>query len=338
MNPTHPYSRDPHRVARRPVGAWLRPRASLPHLALAVLLGLPVALVGQIPTQGGVGAGTIRAEYIAYLMEGANELLDDWGEAWARDDLEMGRYYNDRATLVVPGEWTRRRGEVVDGYLDRLLPTVGRVELGIAQVDGSDRIGVFLGRYRLNGIVSATGGSTDEGHHITVLWQDNWDWEIRSQLFVSDADGVPSLWWQGAGTEPEPVLSSRNAEGGPGGGFSYASLTLSRFADAWTRADLEAFRDVITEDVTLRGPGCEYLVGREEVLLRLWGGGFGFGSDLRMAPVDFVTSGDLAVLLGRFVITGSELEDGNRSGPFAVVLLFERDDWVVRTLLFAPPG
>lgn len=312
-----------------------------PHLLAvalcAVALSTHATSAQQLPTQGGVAAGTVQAEFLSYLMEGTSDLLDQWAVAWVRDEQPMGEFFRPNATLVVPGEWARRGRSDLELYLTRLRPTVGALDLGLAQVDGADQLGVILGRYRLNGIVGSGGPSADEGMHLTVLWQEVWDWEIRTQVLVSDPSGSPDLWWQGQPTEPEPVLTSgRITEGA--GLYPIAAAVLTSFRDAWSESGLEELAELVSDDVTLRAPTGEYLVGRDEVLLGLWEGGEGFGADLRIAPVDFVGSGGVAVLLGRFVITGSELAEGLSTGPVAVVFRNEGGDWRVRTLFFAAPG
>jgi ketosteroid isomerase-like protein len=300
-------------------------------------MGAHAAEAQQLPTQGGIEAGTVRAEFLSYLMEGTTELLDEWAVAWVGDRQGIADLYRSNATLVVPGEWTRRSRPELAQYLGRLLPTVGALDLGLAQVDGADQLGILLGRYRLNGIVGSGGPAADEGMHVTVLWQEVWDWEIRSQILVSDPTGAPALWWQGQPSEPEPVLSIARIAEGPGH-YPPAAVALTTLRDAWAAADLEALAGLLTDDISVRTAAGEYLVGSEQVLLGLWEGGAGFGSDLRIAPVDFVGAGQMAVLLGRFVISGSELDEGLSTGPVAVIFREEGGDWRIRTLFFASPG
>jgi len=68
----------------RPAAIVLAPVAA----AATLLAVLSVPAAGQAPGYQQIDPGSIRAEYTAEVLDRINDLLADWGDAWAGDRPE----------------------------------------------------------------------------------------------------------------------------------------------------------------------------------------------------------------------------------------------------------
>jgi ketosteroid isomerase-like protein len=314
-------------------------------VVLLLLPGLaPGDLDAQLPGYKSRNPEELRAQYIQGLMEGVNEVWDRYETRWSEDE-DLADLFSGDALLVVPGEEGRRRRDAIEEYFTQLLPVTSGLELATAHIDGSDDLAVIFGPYRVTGVTSTAGTLRDDGDHITVLRQEGRFWRVRLQVFMSAPSGQPRLWWQGEPAERLPLFhlglpigSSEfrtRVRRGAIGGFD---TTLQHFRAAWSEGDERALRDLVTDDVFLRAPNGEVSLGADGAVAAFRSIPMGFGSLLQTAPLDFESSGRIAVKSSRYVLEAEDIPEGYRTGILYTVMRLVGREWKVRALFFSPWG
>ena len=152
---------------------------------LSALFMVPASVSAQAPGYEQVDIRSIRAEYTAEVLDRINDLLLDWGEAWANDQPEeLSEYYWEDALLIPPDGGLRRgRGEI-QAYFEEVLGTYGSVEAFMLDFDASGGMSQVFGNYMLQVQQGPAAGSRQSGPLITVYVQRGRSWRIRSQVFL----------------------------------------------------------------------------------------------------------------------------------------------------------
>ncbi len=155
-------------------------------VALFAGLVLSVSDVGaQAPGYQQIDIGSIRAEYTAEVLDRINDLLADWGDAWAGDrPEELAELYWEDA-LVIPPDGALRRGRPdLLAYFHEVLPLHGHIEAFMLDFDASGGMAQVFGNYMLGIQHGEAAGSQLQGPLITVYVQRGRRWKIRSQVFL----------------------------------------------------------------------------------------------------------------------------------------------------------
>ena len=153
--------------------------------ALGVLLLLPVAAAGQAPGYQQLDVRSIRAEYTAEVLDRINDLLLEWGEAWANDRPdELAEYYWEDALLIPPEGGLHRGRDEIQAYFEETLATHGSVEAFMLDFDASGGMSQVFGNYMLQMQQGPEAGSRKSGPLITIYVQRGRSWRIRSQVFL----------------------------------------------------------------------------------------------------------------------------------------------------------
>lgn len=152
---------------------------------LCALLLVPAVASAQAPGYQQLDIRSIRAEYTAEVLDRINDLLLEWGEAWANDrPEELAEYYWEDALLIPPeGGLRRGRGEI-QAYFEEALSTHGSVEAFMLDFDASGGMSQVFGNYMLQIQQGPDAGSRQSGPLITVYVQRGRTWRIRSQVFL----------------------------------------------------------------------------------------------------------------------------------------------------------
>ncbi len=139
----------------------------------------------QAPGYQQIDPGSIRAEYVAEVLDRINELLADWGSAWAEDrPEELSDYYWEDALLIPPEGGLRRGREEIAEYFDEVLSNHGHIEAFMLDFDASGGMSQVFGNYMLGIQQGAEAGTQKTGPLITVYVQRGRRWRIRSQVFL----------------------------------------------------------------------------------------------------------------------------------------------------------
>jgi uncharacterized protein (TIGR02246 family) len=125
---------------------------------------------------------SIMAEYHAEVIEQVNRVMERWGAAWSRDDVDrVVDEYWENAVLILPESIPSRGRDAIRDQLTRTLPVTGRAEAFMLDFDASGGMAVVYGNYMLEG----EAGTQRSGPLITVYMQRGRSWKIRSQVFVA---------------------------------------------------------------------------------------------------------------------------------------------------------
>ncbi len=165
----------PRRAAR--TAAW----------PVVLLLGAAFAApaAGQAPGYQQIDPRSIRAEYTAEVLDRINELLADWGEAWATDrPQELTDFYWDDALLIPPEGGLRRGRAEIASYFEDVLASHGHIEAFMLDFDASGGMSQVFGNYMLGIQQGEEAGTQKSGPLITVYVQRGRQWRIRSQVFL----------------------------------------------------------------------------------------------------------------------------------------------------------
>lgn len=157
-------------------------RRALTTLALSSALAVGSA-AAQAPGYQQLDNRQLMAEYRAEVLQGINQVMDRWGRAWGRDDVEevMDLYW-DNATLIPPGGRPLRGHGAIRGYFEASFPEHGTVEAFTLDFDASGGMAVVSGNYTLQ-----SGGVQSSGALTTVYLQRGRTWRIRAQVFTPSA-------------------------------------------------------------------------------------------------------------------------------------------------------
>lgn len=157
-------------------------------LAVGIVCALvtpPAAASAQAPGYQQIDQRSIRAEYTAEVLDRINDLLLEWGEAWANDRPdELSEYYWEDALLIPPEGGLRRGREEIQAYFEEVLGTHGRVEAFMLDFDASGGMSQVFGNYMLQIQQGPNAGAQQNGPLITVYVQRGRNWRIRSQVFL----------------------------------------------------------------------------------------------------------------------------------------------------------
>lgn len=157
-------------------------RSAATSLTLTLVLAAAPA-AAQVPGYQQLDTRQIMAEYHAEVLTGVNQVMDRWGRAWERDDVEeVLDLYWDNATLIPPTGPPLRGQDAIRGYLEASFPGQGAVEAFMLDFDASGGMAVVSGNYTLQ-----AGGSQSTGSLTTVYLQRGRTWRIRAQVFTPSA-------------------------------------------------------------------------------------------------------------------------------------------------------
>lgn len=194
--------RHPDRSARS-VARGDRPRLPAFLLAAALAMVAAVDATAQNPQEGWrPSAEEARGEYYAYVIRSITDQLGEWRADWEADDLDdLTRRYTQNGVLYLPGNGNPIRGrDALRTEFARLLPSVGSIDLGMAEFDASGGMAYIAGRisYRID---DGADGHRVRGGHVTILVREGRTWRIRFQhLFESDDQGLTPAGAIGAGS------------------------------------------------------------------------------------------------------------------------------------------
>lgn len=155
-------------------------------LALACLVVAPAQAAAQAPGYPPVDPRSVRAEYLAEVLDRINEVADEWGTAWGEDDVdELVEQYWEDATLIPPGRNPLRGHAQIRAYFEEVVPRHGHVEAFMLEFDASGGLAMIYGNYMI-GIQQGPGAGTQEtGPLVTIYALRGRSWRIRAQAFLA---------------------------------------------------------------------------------------------------------------------------------------------------------
>lgn len=144
-------------------------------------------VAAQAPGYQQIDIGSIRAEYVSEVLDRINDLLLDWGESWATDQVEeLTSLYWEDALLIPPEGGLRRGHQEIRAYFDDVLAQHGHIEAFMLDFDASGGMSQVFGNYMLGIQQGEDAGSQRRGPMITVYVQRGRQWKIRSQVFLPE--------------------------------------------------------------------------------------------------------------------------------------------------------
>lgn len=161
----------------------MRRRRLLTGLAAAIVL--PLHVDAQAPGYQQIDVRSIRAEYNAEVLTRINDVLADWGDAWANDRAqELAELYWEDAILIPPeGGLLRGRAQILE-YFEKRLPEHGHIEAFMLDFDASGGMSQVFGNYMLGFQRGERAGTQATGPMVTVYLMRGRTWLIRSQVFL----------------------------------------------------------------------------------------------------------------------------------------------------------
>jgi ketosteroid isomerase-like protein len=161
----------------------------LPELAATCALLLSTVEVGalgaQAPGYPQLDPRSVRAEYLAEVLDRVNELAAAWGSAWAEDrPVDVLDQFWEDAVLVPPDHVPLRGHEEIRAYLESALPLHGHMEAFMLDFDASSTMAQVYGNYLLGIQRGPEAGTTKSGPMLTVYIRRGRSWKIRSQFFI----------------------------------------------------------------------------------------------------------------------------------------------------------
>lgn len=178
-------SRRPGRAGAMRGAAALAPSMVLSLIAVGVSLIAAGAVQAQAPGYQQLDPGSVRAEYVAEVLDRINEHLAEWGDAWANDRTEelTELYWAD--AILIPPEGAPLRGiDAIGDYFAEALPLHGHIEAFMLDFDASGGMAQVFGNYTLGHQAGALAGTQASGPMITVYVRRGRTWRIRSQVFL----------------------------------------------------------------------------------------------------------------------------------------------------------
>ena len=158
-------------------------------IPILLILFSPFSLEAQVPGQRIPTRDRIRAEFISNIMEGINRAKEGWVADVNGHQLEslMTRYAPD-AMMVPPGDDPIYGREAIRSYWQEALPSLGRVQTALADLDASGQMAMLGGTYTLNWLGRNGESPGESGGILMVFVQVGRDWFIRGQVFGSRED------------------------------------------------------------------------------------------------------------------------------------------------------
>jgi uncharacterized protein (TIGR02246 family) len=154
-------------------------------LVSAVLIAWDTPVAAQAPGYQQIPFGTVRAEYVAEVLDQINDLLADWDAAWAGDRVdEVTELYWEDALFIPPDGRLRRGQDEIREYLVGALPDYGSVEAFMLDFDASGGMAQVFGNYMLEIDQGEAAGTRKSGPLITIYLRRGREWRIRSQVFL----------------------------------------------------------------------------------------------------------------------------------------------------------
>lgn len=165
-----------------PTGSLARPAA----LVLSALFAA-APVTAQAPGYPQIDPRSVRAEYAAEVLDRINDLLQDWGDSWATDQVDaLAELYWEDAMLIPPGGGTVpiRGRDGIREYFAGVLPEHGHIEAFMLDFDASGGMAQVFGNFMLGIQQGEEAGVQKTGPLITVYMQRGRTWKIRSQVFI----------------------------------------------------------------------------------------------------------------------------------------------------------
>jgi ketosteroid isomerase-like protein len=142
-------------------------------------------LRAQAPGYQRLNPASVRAEYTAEVLDRINELLAEWGNAWATDRVDdLAELYWEDAMLLPPGRIPIRGRASIREYFVEVLPDHGHIEAFMLDFDASGGMSQVFGNFMLGIQHGEEAGTQKSGPLITVYMRRGRTWKIRSQVFV----------------------------------------------------------------------------------------------------------------------------------------------------------
>ena len=142
------------------------------------------SLSAQAPGYQQIDVRQIFAEFHAEVLSQVNDLMAEWGDAWAVDDTELLlESYWENAVVIPPGGGVPLRGDrAISSWFEEHKAGFGAVEAFMLDFDASGGMAVVFGNYLLQNPGNAT--SQSSGPLMTVYLLRGRTWKIRSQVFT----------------------------------------------------------------------------------------------------------------------------------------------------------
>ena len=143
------------------------------------------SLLAQAPGYQQLDPRSVRAEYIAEVLERINEHLAEWGDAWANDRLaDLSDLYWEDAILIPPDGTLLRGRDAIRSYFGTSLGDHGHIEAFMLDFDASGGMSQVFGNYILGYQGGPLAGKQQTGPMLTVYQRRGRVWGIRSQVFL----------------------------------------------------------------------------------------------------------------------------------------------------------
>ncbi len=153
-------------------------------------LAFPGILEGQVPGRRIPSRERVHAEYINNIMGGIDEARAGWMAGVGDDRLDpLMAHYTADAMVIPPNGEPLYGQEAIRAYWQEILPTLGRVQTGLGDMDASGQMAMIGGTYSMerrqeNGVLVRESGGL-----LTVFVQAGRRWFIRAQVFAAPNPG-----------------------------------------------------------------------------------------------------------------------------------------------------
>jgi ketosteroid isomerase-like protein len=173
-----------------PGASFATPRMGL--VLLAFLLVPPSAGAGQVaPGFRTPSRETIKAQFIDDILKGLEPARVEWSRCVRNDDLNsLMKLYSDDAILVPPNGAPIKGRKLIRQFWEGVLPHIGDIDSGLADVDGSGVMAMIAGAFTLQSTRDDGTSVQRTGSLLTVYVRVDSRWFIRAQTFSGH---VPEL-------------------------------------------------------------------------------------------------------------------------------------------------
>lgn len=160
-------------------------------LALLVLVTPSVAQAQLVPGARMPSRASVKAEFIANVLKGVDEVKAAWEKAVAEDRLEdvVGLYTSD-AVLISPEGLPMKGREAIEHWWSGALAEIGTVQTHTTDVDASGQMSVLSGSYSLERSATGADAHLERGGMMTVFVQVGRRWFIRAQILGGEGAGA----------------------------------------------------------------------------------------------------------------------------------------------------